>query len=494
MEFYNGVARRLLKQHPQSNAKIGFLAYANITLPPQRKVTAEKPLVAYLAPIDIDPIHGMDDPRSPPRNEYKQMLYRWAEVMQGRLVIYDYDQNMMVWRDIPNPSHQAFRKDVQHYRKAGILGVDAESRNAIATTFLNLYFRGQLCWNPDCDVDAELQQFYTGFYGPAAEPMRAYWTAIFKAWEDALVTEHEYPVIPAIYPRQLVNALRAHVADGEKAVQSLATKASPSRNEKLFVERMKFTRHSYDVLDLYTAMVEAAATNCDYAAAATLGDQALAARERLTEMNGTFTTYKRIGENGPAWFPVEVAQYRELAKLVDGTKGTLVAKTPLEWSFRRDPHDTGLASNWAAGKPDLTWWDRQPDKGRFASHQNNPGHWELMRTDLYLQAQGLVSPDFHSYTGHGWYHTTLALDASQTQGNVHIMFPGLFNECWLYVNGHLVKHRPQKDVWWYNDYKFEWDVDLSGALQPGENTIALRIWNPHHFGGMFRRPFVYRAK
>jgi len=43
--------------------------------------------VAYLAPIDIDPIHGMDSPRSPPRQEYRAMLYRWAQVMQGRVVI-----------------------------------------------------------------------------------------------------------------------------------------------------------------------------------------------------------------------------------------------------------------------------------------------------------------------------------------------------------------------------------------------------------------------
>ena len=43
---------------------------------------------------------------------------------------------------------------MKHYAKAGILGVNTESRNAIGTTFLNLYFRGQLMWHPDADVDA----------------------------------------------------------------------------------------------------------------------------------------------------------------------------------------------------------------------------------------------------------------------------------------------------------------------------------------------------
>jgi hypothetical protein len=493
MEFYNGVAQRLTKQHPSSTAKIGFLAYANITVPPQRKITAEKPLVAYLAPIDIDPIHGMDDPCSPPKQELKQMLYRWAEVMQGRLVIYDYDQSMLVWRDIPNPSHMAFASDVKHYRQAGILGVDTESRNAIATTFLNLYLRGQLCWNPDLKLDEELAAFYPAFYGPAAEPMQSYWSAIYEAWKDTPVTEHEYPLIPAVYTPKLVEQLRKDLAAAEKAVEPLRSKASLSRKEKLYLDRLRFTRLSFTVLENYVAMTTAAATEADYAAAVPRGEKALAAREELTAMNGTFTTYKTIGENGAAWFPGEVQQYRDLAALTGGPKGTLLLKTPLTWAFRRDPHDAGLAGNWARQKPDLSWWNEQRDAGTFASHQRNSGHWELMRTDLYLQAQGLVSPDGHSYTGLGWYQTTLKLEPAQTEGQVHLLFPGLFNECWLYVNGYLVKHRPQREPWWYNDYKFEWDVDLAGQLKPGDNTITLRINNPHHFGGMFRRPVLYRA-
>ena len=121
LTFYNNVSRILIKQFPESPSRIGFLAYANITLPPQRNLVAEKPLVAYLAPIDIDPNHGMDDPRSPPRQEYREMLYRWSKVMQGRVVIYDYDQGMLVWRDLPNPALTALRQDIHHYRVADTL-------------------------------------------------------------------------------------------------------------------------------------------------------------------------------------------------------------------------------------------------------------------------------------------------------------------------------------------------------------------------------------
>jgi hypothetical protein len=497
LTLYNKVCERLLKEHPDSQAKIGFLAYANITLPPQRTVVAAKPLVAYLAPIDIDPIHGMDDPKSPPRQEYRAMMYRWAQVMQGRVVIYDYDQGMLVWRDIPCPSIASIRQDIKHYRKAGILGVSTESRGATATVFLNLFVRGQLCWNPDADEGALLTEFYEKFYGPAARPMAAYWSAILDAWADSIVTEHEHFLIPAVYTPELIVTLRKHLSEAEKLVQPLKEKQGAGRNEKQYVERMKFTRLAFDVLDAYIAMVRAAGTDVDYKAAIAAGERGLAARKQLAEMNPTFTT-RVVGvaaeteKSGPAWWPGEVQQYRELLRYTDGTKGTLLVKTPLEWAFRRDPNDTGLPSGWAYQPADLTWWNGQKERGRIARHQHNPGHWELLRTDLYMQAQVVLTPDHHSYTGHAWYQTEVELDAAAADGKVHLRFPGLFNECWLYVNGSLVAHRPQNPIWWYSDYKFEWDVDLSGQLKTGKNTLTLRVYNPHHFGGMFRRPFLYR--
>lgn len=497
LTLYNGVADILTKQHPASRAKLGFLAYSNITLPPQRDITAARPLVAYLAPIDIDPNHGMDDSRSPPRQEYREIMYRWAKVMQGRVVIYDYDQGMLVWRDIPNPSIEAIRQDIKHYRKAGILGVSTECRNAIATVFLNLFVRGQLYWNPDRDVDELLAEFYPNFYGPAAKPMSAYWGALFKAWKDTPVTEHEHFAAPAIYTRSLIKELRAHLEAAETVMKAPVDKKERTRNDKLYMERMQFTRASFDVLEAYMAMVRGAATDVDYKAAVAAGERGLAARLKLAKMNPTFTT-RVIGvaaedaKSGPAWWPGEVGQYRDLLQFTSGPKGTLIAKTPLLWAFRRDPHDTGLPGGWAYNPVDLSSWHKIATPGTFASYQHYPDIWQELATDLYVQAQGVVSRDFHSYTGHMWYRTDLDLDAGQVKGNVHIRFPGLFNEAWLYVNGYLVSHRPMPALWWLSDYKFEWDVDLSGKLRAGKNTVALRLHNPHHFGGMFRRPFLYR--
>lgn len=243
MMFYNNVADLLLKAHPQSRSRIGFLIYSNITLPPVKDIKAAKPLVGYLAPIDYDPIHPMADPRSGPRREYREVLGKWAKVMDGRLVIYDYDQSMLVWRDLPNPSHMAFAKDVKEYQKVGVLGVDTESRGATATTFLNLFFRGQLLWNPDTDVQAELTAFYAKFYGPAAAPMCAYWSDIYQAWEQTLVTEHEYFVASAIYTPELIARLRKDLEGAEAALKQRKD-GPPTEDAKTYAERLRFTRLS----------------------------------------------------------------------------------------------------------------------------------------------------------------------------------------------------------------------------------------------------------
>lgn len=502
MELYNKVCENLLKANPDSQSHIGFLAYSNITLPPQRAIVAAKPLVASLAPIDIDPNHSMDDLRSPPKREYKEMLYRWAQVMQGRLFIYDYDQGMLVWRDLPNPVGQAFRIDVKHYAKAGILGIDTESRNAIATTFLNLYLRGQLMWNPEADYDQLLAEFYPAFYGPAAEPMAAYWTALFKAWEDTLVTEHEYMAIPAIYTPALITVLRQHLETAEATMKTRATAGGAlPRDWARYQERMAFTRLSFNLVDQYGATVQAVATEADYAKAVALGEKAIATRLELAAMNPTFTT--RISPKGPApetvaggpaWMLGEIEQYRRIGDLANGKQGTLIAKLPVEWAFHRDPHDTGLAQGYAYTPVDLTFWNAHGKTLKPEQRKDYPtDQWETLNVDIYAQAQGILHPDWQSFSGHLWYRTDSKLSAADVKGKTHLMFPGLFNEAWLYVNGYLVAHREFPAIWWLSDYKFEWDVDLAGVLKSGDNSITVRLNNPHHFGGIFRRPFLYRA-
>ena len=215
----------------------------------------------------------------------------------------------------------------------------------------------------------------------------------------------------------------------------------------------------------------------------------------MAALGGVFTTTRLEGKGTP-WWPGEVRQYRELLPYTDGSQGELIAKLPVEWAFHRDPNNNGLSKSYATGPIDLGYWKANNAKLTADNRKDYPDQWELIRTDLYAQAQGIRHPDRQSYTGYFWYRTHVELTGDnvgdQKGGAPHIRFPGLFNECWLYVNGQEVAYRKQGKLWWLNDYRFEWDVNLSGKLRAGKNDIALRCRCEHHFGGMFRRPFLYR--
>ncbi|WP_331936289.1 DUF4838 domain-containing protein [Methylosinus sp.] len=491
LELLNGVARRAREKHPDSGSKILFLAYSNMFLPPARDMALEPSLFGTLAPIDIDPIHAMGDPQSPPKQEYKAILERWSKLLNGRLTIYDYDQSMLLWRDLPNPTHQAFQQDVKVYRDAGVLGFTTESRMALATTITNLYLRGRLMWNPDENVDALLEDFYVRFFGPAQKPMRDYWRAIFDAWNKTIVTEHEYFIVPAIYTSELVDRLGVLLLEAERTVDNLRAPGRPlSRNEAAYLDRLHFVRLAYETLKSYVAMVRAAATDVDYQRAVVAGEAGLRARNALTEMNKSFTTTPL--EKGYAFWSGEVQQYRALDALVNGEKGRLIVKLPLEWSFHRDRDGKGRAMGLLDGPPDLTYWRAHTGDYDLDRRKDYPAdEWEMLRTDLYAQAQGVRAPDRQGFTGDIWYRTDVDVSADQLAARPHIHFPGLFGECDLFVNGRETARRTQNILWWLNDARFEWDAPLSDTLITGTNAIALRCRVPHHMGGMFRRPFIY---
>jgi hypothetical protein len=272
-----------------------------------------------------------------------------------------------------------------------------------------------------------------------------------------------------------------------------------TRNERLYVKRMRFTRLSFDLIDQYTQMSRAGATECDYPAACAAGRKGIQTRLELARMNSTFTT-RVIGpaaeptEGGPfRYFSGEVRFYGDMGKLTDGTDGRLLMKLPLQWAFRRDPNDTGLMSGFAYKPVDLSYWEENGARYAPDNRKDYPtSEWEMVRTDRYVQSQGVLHPDQQDLTsGYCWYRTTVQLSEAQLDGKVRVRFPAVFGDCWLWVNGRLLSYRPQQEYWWRRYDTLRLDVELSAALKPGENILALRVRNQRDYTGMVARPFLY---
>ena len=79
--------------------------------------------------------------------------------------------------------------------------------------------------------------------------MKKYWDTIFKAWQDTIVTEHEYFVAPAIYTPDVVEKLGTYLREAEASIQQMdARDGHLSRNEQRYLQRMRFMRLGYTVL------------------------------------------------------------------------------------------------------------------------------------------------------------------------------------------------------------------------------------------------------
>lgn len=182
-KFNNIIAQRLAKEVPA--ARIQWLAYSAHTLPPTNVDQLEPNEIVQLAPINewSDYSHELFDTSSDPNKLFLSAVQRWHSLKPAAIMTYEY------WGGYgwvgPAPIVHAIADRLRNYRKFNVTGIYSESEPSWGPQGINLYFTPKLLWNPDLDLDRELQLYYTNYYGPAAKPMKAYHEALMKAVANA---------------------------------------------------------------------------------------------------------------------------------------------------------------------------------------------------------------------------------------------------------------------------------------------------------------------
>jgi len=132
---------------------------------------------------------------------------RYFEHLKGWLAL---TENVMVWHylvdfthfSLPFPNFNAIRADLPMYARSGVQGFLGQAVPPGAgkeMSELRNYVCAKLAWNIDEDVDALIDDFMDGFFGPAAGPMREYFNLIHKEVEDAGCHMHLYSGLEAGY-------------------------------------------------------------------------------------------------------------------------------------------------------------------------------------------------------------------------------------------------------------------------------------------------------
>jgi hypothetical protein len=192
--FWNAIAEQVAKVHPDRLLVVD--AYSVYAAPPvQRRLHPS--LVVRFAALSYDS-----------EKERQQTLKDWDAWSRAARRIFFRSNLMLAGRRNGLPLLYAHKlaEDFRHFSTHGMLGTDLDSCcHNWATQGLNYYVAARLHWNPELDVDALIDDYCRAGFGPAAAPVRRYFTRLEGLFDAS--ARREEPALSA-FPAAALQELR----------------------------------------------------------------------------------------------------------------------------------------------------------------------------------------------------------------------------------------------------------------------------------------------
>lgn len=168
--FVNKVAEAVEKEFPDKY--IGTLAYQYARSAP-KGIKPRNNVVIRLCPIEACVAHPLE---TCPNNEsFMTDLKNWSAI-SPQLFIWDYVVNFSRYI-MPYPNFKVLQPNIKTFQKnkaIGIMEQGAYQNHGGEFSELKSYLIAKLLWNPDCDVDAVIDDFMAGYYGRSGKFIREY--------------------------------------------------------------------------------------------------------------------------------------------------------------------------------------------------------------------------------------------------------------------------------------------------------------------------------
>ncbi len=181
--FVNQVAKAVEKDYP--NKLISTLAYQFTEAPP----TGIKPrpnVRVRLCPISCCFAHPFEQDSLKSTRKFLTHLQDWAAITNN-LYIWHYSIDFAHYL-MPFPDFAEFPADIRLYQRSGVRGIFFEGEYAGwgggSDAELRSYVMAHLLWNPDQDVNALVNDYLNGVFGPAAPQMCAYYDLMQSTVKD----------------------------------------------------------------------------------------------------------------------------------------------------------------------------------------------------------------------------------------------------------------------------------------------------------------------
>ncbi|MBX3177388.1 MAG: DUF4838 domain-containing protein [Candidatus Hydrogenedentes bacterium] len=119
--------------------------------------------------------HAFDDPKCATNEGIRGAVRDWFR-LTDRIYIWDYTINFRQYL-LPFPNLHTVGPNVRFFVNHGVRGMFAQGSGDVSHSDmgpLRSYLLAKLLWNPDYDRETAINEFLAAYFGPAAEPMRAY--------------------------------------------------------------------------------------------------------------------------------------------------------------------------------------------------------------------------------------------------------------------------------------------------------------------------------
>lgn len=242
--FANHLARLLKDRFPGRELYVQLHAYGFSRPAPQVAVPDDHVIITSVANYHLRGDGGGED-----RTQSMAQMAAWSD-----------KASHLMWRpNLGNPVGLAWgMPDVSFQRTAEDFRFAADHHGSglffdmiwmfWATQGPYYYLIAQLAWNPYLDADALLQDYYQRGFGPAAEPVQAYWELLEKTRMDFVANvPNRYRAfdIPQVYTPALLDQAAAYLDAADRLVAGA---------EPIYTERVAFVRRGLEYTRLLVAI------------------------------------------------------------------------------------------------------------------------------------------------------------------------------------------------------------------------------------------------
>jgi len=238
--FANAVAEGIQETHPGKN--VAFYAYWGAVEAPG-DIEAHPHVIVFFTPIGMAFNYPLQDKRSPVNRRHDDWYLGWDNIAHQMGIRHYYNFSSVLWipwRVLTDELHYEHERDAKYMNAE--LWSDAEGSQ------LSYWILARVLWDVDADVDALFDDYVSGLYGPASEPMRRYYARLTDAfsygpeellWPRSL--ERQRPYLSMLTPEVLA-ASRADLRVARAIARDDETLTARIRISQAWLEYMSAWR------------------------------------------------------------------------------------------------------------------------------------------------------------------------------------------------------------------------------------------------------------